>query len=307
MFEKNAAMLLYCVSPVHMGAGSATGVIDNPIQREVHTGHPSFAGSGLKGAVRHGFTALGGDTDKANILFGPSSGDLSSGAVEHHSGAVSFGDAQLVLFPVRSRRRGYVYATCPLALSRAQRLLWLSGVALDWKPPTIDDGYCQVTESGQKALCSDDSRLHLEVFEYRAESSSDVAAIADWLAENAIAGDSGSKYFRDKLKRDLVVLSDSDFDYYSRNATVVEPHVRINEETGTADNGGLFYSENLPPETVMLAPLMASRELSGGADPMPAESIMGHMQTALAGQLLQIGGDATTGRGLVMVNLVEGA
>jgi CRISPR/Cas system CMR subunit Cmr4 (Cas7 group RAMP superfamily) len=41
-----------------MGAGSAVGVIDNPIQRERHTGHPCFAGSGIKGAMRHGFEAI---------------------------------------------------------------------------------------------------------------------------------------------------------------------------------------------------------------------------------------------------------
>ena len=33
MFEKHAALFLYAVSPVHMGAGQAIGVIDNPIQR----------------------------------------------------------------------------------------------------------------------------------------------------------------------------------------------------------------------------------------------------------------------------------
>jgi CRISPR-associated protein Cmr4 len=51
MFEKKAAVFLYAVSPVHMGAGQAIGVIDNPIQRERHTNHPCFAGSGIKGAV----------------------------------------------------------------------------------------------------------------------------------------------------------------------------------------------------------------------------------------------------------------
>jgi len=54
MFEKKAILFLYTVSPVHMGAGTATGIIDNPIQRERHTNHPSFAGSGIKGAIRHG-------------------------------------------------------------------------------------------------------------------------------------------------------------------------------------------------------------------------------------------------------------
>lgn len=53
MFEKKVPIFIYCVSPVHMGAGAAIGVIDNPIQRERHTEYPMIAGSGLKGAIRH--------------------------------------------------------------------------------------------------------------------------------------------------------------------------------------------------------------------------------------------------------------
>jgi CRISPR-associated protein Cmr4 len=52
VFTANKLMFLYAVTPVHMGPGTALGVIDNPIQREVHTGHPVFAGSGIKGALR---------------------------------------------------------------------------------------------------------------------------------------------------------------------------------------------------------------------------------------------------------------
>jgi len=133
MFEKQAAVFLYAVSPVHMGAGIATGLIDNPIQRERHTNHPSFAGSGIKGAVRHSFQSLGGDPTLIERLFGPQSGNAL------YAGAVSFGDAQLVVFPVRSLKRGYVYATCPQALARAQRLLRLTGNQCDWTIPKIDD------------------------------------------------------------------------------------------------------------------------------------------------------------------------
>ena len=66
-----------------------------------------------------------------------------------------------------------------------------------------------------------------------------------------------------QLSRDLVVLSDTDFGYFSRRPTLVEAHVRIDEATGTADSGGLFYTENLPPEALLLAPLMASATRSG--------------------------------------------
>ncbi|MGQ9918070.1 MAG: RAMP superfamily CRISPR-associated protein, partial [Bryobacteraceae bacterium] len=74
MFQKQSAVFLYAVSPVHMGTGQAIGVIDNPVQRERHTGHPCFAGSGIKGAVRHGFVQLGGDAGLVNDIFGPEAG-----------------------------------------------------------------------------------------------------------------------------------------------------------------------------------------------------------------------------------------
>ena len=135
MFQKQAACFLYAVSPVHLGAGSAIGVIDNPIQRERHTGHPCFAGSGIKGAVRHGFEAIGGDKALIDRLFGP-----ESGSSDLHAGAVSFGDAQLVAFPVRSLRNGYVYATCPQALGRAQRLLDLIGISIGLAGPAGGGG-----------------------------------------------------------------------------------------------------------------------------------------------------------------------
>ena len=137
MFEKTAAVFLYAVSPVHMGAGQAVDVIDNPIQRERHTKHPCFAGSGIKGAVRHSYQALGGDEADIARLLGPdsNSGDL-------HAGAVSFGDAQMLALPVRSLKGGYVYATCPQALARAQRLLALTGQTPAWPGVRVEDGHC---------------------------------------------------------------------------------------------------------------------------------------------------------------------
>ncbi len=297
MFEKKAAVFLYAVTPVHMGAGQAIGVVDNPIQRETHTRYPCFAGSGIKGAVRHSFTALGGDAALADAIFGPeaASGDL-------HAGAVSFGDAMLVAMPVRSLKEGFVYATCPAILARTQRLLATLGLAVRWREiPVPEPGKCVLANP---ALISGD-KLHLEAFEYTARVSNELPAISDDLAKRAIPDGNQYLYFREKLTKDLVVLSDTDFAYFSENGTLVEPHVRINNETGTADDGGLFYTENLPPESILVSPLMASRSRRNGhaAD---AQDILAKVRTALDGKLLQLGGDATTGRGLVIAKVVEG-
>ncbi|MFN3611716.1 type III-B CRISPR module RAMP protein Cmr4 [Tepidimonas sp.] len=302
MFEKHAAVFLYAVSPVHMGAGQAIGVIDNPIQRERHTGHPCFAGSGIKGAVRHGFAALGGETDQLNRLFGP-----DAGSSELHAGAVSFGDAQTVCLPVRSLRGGYVYATSPQAIARAQRLLALIGIKPHWPDlPTLAEGECLVANP---ALLSGD-KLHLEAFEYTASGQDNAAlkTIGGWLAQHALPQGEGYAYFAAKLATDLVVLSDTDFAYFAEHATLVEPHVRIDDETGTASDGGLFYTENLPPESLLVAPLMVSQTRTGKGKEAEtaAAAVMAQMKAVLDGQLLQIGGDATTGRGLVVTRIVEG-
>jgi CRISPR-associated protein Cmr4 len=286
-----------------MGAGSAVGVIDNPIQRERHTHHPSFAGSGIKGALRHAFESLcapdarSGAKDRIKLLFGPESqsGDL-------HAGALSFGDAQLVAFPVRSLRGGYVYATCRQALARAQRLLSLIGVKADWSIPEVKEGACLVSN---EALLSG-SKLHLEAFEYEARISEPLRALGADLAAKGLPAAEAYAFFRQKLAEDLVVLSDTDFGYFVEHATLVEPHVCIDPDTGAAKGTGLFYTENLPPESLLLAPLMASATRSGKADEkLQAEEVLAQIKAVLSHGVLQIGGDATTGRGLVVATVVE--
>jgi len=303
MYQAQSILFLYAISPVHMGAGTAFGLIDSPIQRERHTEHPLFAGSGLKGAIRHRFAQLPGWQDNANPknsllnrLFGP-----EGQADNLYAGAVSFGDAQIVAFPVRSAKRGYVYATCPLALARAARLLALLG-----KPAL--PALTECPSEGKAAVCdsslSSGDKLTLEAFEYSASESAALKAVAAWLAEHALPQSAAHAFFREKIKTDLVLLSDEDFGYFARNATVVEPHVKINDISGTAEPGGLFYVENLPPESLLIAPLMASQERSGQHE-TSAEAVLAHVLANLNGQLVQIGGDATTGRGQIIVTALQ--
>ena len=313
MFEATRLVLYYAVSPVHMGAGSAIGAIDSPIQREVHTQHPMFAGSGLKGALRHHFNRTwSGERDRKNAgmvnrIFGPETN------ASEFAGALSLSDAQLVVLPIRSLKGGFVYATSPLALGRAFRLARLAGVEAKLSPPEVAESKVLVS---QAALLSD-KHLILETFEFAAdEPSLVVGEIATWLA-SAVFGAASSDFFANKLRKDLVILSDTDFSHFARHAMVVEPHVRINDESGTADGGGLFYVENLPPESIMIGLALASieRYRAGARDEVPGRmddaaqvlnvvlNGIGDLQ-GIAGKALQIGGDASTGRGLVLVQAV---
>ena len=78
------------------------------------------------------------------------------------------------------------------------------------------------------------------------------------------------------------------------NACQVNQHVRIDDESGTAEDGGLFNEETVPSETLFYAPLTV---LSRGADD-------NEVFKALAPeQLIQFGGNGTTGLGFCTIKL----
>ncbi len=298
MFEKKSLVFYYCTTPLHMGAGTSVGAIDNPIQREVHSNHPMIVGSGLKGAIRHHVNRLWNKESEVIPLFGSetNAGDLTAGAV-------SFTDANLVAFPVRSVKNTFVYATCPYALARLKRMATLAGVKFEWDVSGIQPN------TGASDSPLEGGNLCLEAFEFKCKEDEDVAAIAEWLADNCLPVGEDHNFFREKIKADLFVLDDDSFNYFVRQATVVEPHVRIDDATGTAADGALFYTENLPPESIMAGIVLASVERKKG-EAMSAEVCLEKTLFAdkgISGKLVQMGGDSTTGRGLVLISAVKGA
>ena len=306
MFQEKSVMFIYTVSPLHMGAGTALGGVDNPIQRERHTQHPMLAGSGLKGALRDAWPKEPGPP--VDLVFGPDTEHASE-----HAGAVSFSDGQIVLFPVRCLRQSYVYTTCPTALARLNRMLGLVGLPLLDLPPTVQDDTALLVPDSRRELCAgenQDARLTLESFRFRANGEPTVKNIAqklgDWLPQDL------GRYFRDKVAQHLVVLSDTRFNYFVRNSTILEPHVRIDDATGTADDGGLYYIENVPPETLFASLIMASEARAnahsekGANGVKDAKSMLGAIRKAFHQRFVQVGGDATSGRGQVFLSFVGG-
>jgi len=156
-----------------------------------------------------------------------------------------------------------------------------------------------------------ENKLVLESYEYKWKEGNNTGfkIIANWLADNALPKEEGYSFFKEKLKNHLVLLSENQFSYFVRNATVVEPHVRINDVTGTAEEGGLFFTENVPPESLFVSLVMASQERKKKGDNdknyLNASEVMEKLQNVLHDTLLQIGGDATTGRGQMLVRFVN--
>jgi CRISPR-associated protein Cmr4 len=227
-------------------------------------------------------------------IFGPDNNSSD------YAGAISFGDAQLVAFPVRSLKQAFIYAVSPVTVARLKRLAELTSTRADWQVPSIDSDHCAVVD--EHVLSN--GKLVLEAFEFDNTNTGDLKTIATWLADNALPQDGAHQYFREKVKTDLVLLPDDAFSHFVENATVVEPHVKINDDTGTAQEGALFYTENLPPESLLIAPVFASveRYKNKPDDHMNADQVIKTIAEKLDNRLIQVGGDSTTGRGQIVLH-----
>jgi len=290
MFEKTAVLFLYAETPVHWGAGSSVGAIDLPIQRERHTGHPIGQAAGIKGSVRDFVEkTVGVDTPEVIAVFGPDTKNA-----DKHAGCVSFGDARIVLFPVRSLRGTFAYATCPLALSRLGRL-----VGRTWN--------LKVEES--QALLPKESLVLLKnkpgvVLEesYYARAAGDVEEPAEWISRRAVS----DPFWAGQIRNKLVVLSDTDFQHLVRSATFVEAHTKIDDLTGTVADGALFQAEYVPCDSLFFVPIAAAKPFNRAAGLGGAEGVLKIVEGWLNKEArIQTGADASTGRGIVSIRFLS--
>ncbi|HEY7515944.1 MAG TPA: type III-B CRISPR module RAMP protein Cmr4, partial [Vicinamibacteria bacterium] len=118
---------LYTETSLHCGTESGAGYVDLPIQRERHTGYPVIPGSTIKGILRDEVSGSGGlSPDQVRALFGTL--DASG------PGTVSFGDAIVAAFPVRSSGAPFHWTTCPFVVERVLRALGSSAPRVDSPP-----------------------------------------------------------------------------------------------------------------------------------------------------------------------------
>jgi CRISPR-associated protein Cmr4 len=302
MFDRSEMIYLYVETPLHAGSGSSVGVVDLPIQRERVTHYPLVQASGVKGKLRSEASERANTDDeklKVQVVFG---------SEEHeYAGALSPGDARLLLFPVRSLVGVFAYTTSRNVLSRFKRDLEAAGkgAAAPW---TLDN----LLDAGEAWTVDDKSLVTnqtvvLEEFSFKAAQHADVKALADWLADNAFPQTDDYKYFRDKVRTSLVILPEDSFRDFTQFATEVVARIRIDQEKKTVAQGALWTEEHLPSDTLLYAPLHASKPRT---DKTPnglktADDVLAFVR-ALKLDRIQLGGDETIGRGIVRLRLSGG-
>jgi CRISPR-associated protein Cmr4 len=305
MYKQAKVMFLYAESPVHLGSGSSVGVVDLPIQRESFTRLPMGQASGVKGALREWFeshTELGKKQAKIDLVFGP-----DADSADKHAGAVAFGDAKIVLFPVRSYQGVFAWVTCPLVLNRLRRdVSDLEGLESFPAPQEVPSGRALVGADSALLLKDQGGQPVIILEENRFDVDSIDNSPAPWLAKYALLATDEMRYWRDNLQDKLVVLNDDDFTQFVEQNTQIIPRVKLGDgkSSDTEKGGNLFYEENLPPETLLYSMVYGTDPLGQPVNGMETVTDILDFVGQVDGKRIQIGGDETIGRGLMAVRLL---
>ncbi len=290
--NESKILYLFTRTPLHVGAGASVGAIDQPIIRERHTGFPVIPGTALKGVLadRHLQRTADGQfvKDEKGRTLRSETGRQLFGKQDHEvgedeaglSGSISFGEAKLLAFPVRSARGCFAWLTSPLALRRWQRDDAGRTNLGDIPSPAREEACFDATTLGHEG------QALFEDYVFRQHATS---IPADWLGALEQAQPDTETVWRKLCRSHLALVSDETLSLFARAACEVAQHVRIDDETGTAADKALFNQENVPAETLFYAPLT---ELRAGA-----------LAQLTVPPALQIGGDATTGLGFLSTHL----
>lgn len=311
MYKIARPFFIVVETPLHAGSGTDLGVVDLPIQRERHTGFPKIEASGLKGCIREAFEkskdeiSVGSTkVDKSNrdetisLTFGPEKGD-------DHAGALGFTDARLLLFPVKSMKGIFAWVTCPRVLARFRNDLELAEIT-DVPIPS---------EKGAPHGCQlfiKDDKIVLEEYTFEVTKDAKVegtcSKFAEWLSKKVIPQGPEYTYWQEKLKTDVVVLSDDDFRDFVNLSTEVITRIKIDNDTGTVQSGALFTEEYLPGETILYSlalttPIFKEKDSDKGifrkTNDKNEETLVMEYFTEGLPEVIQIGGNATIGKGIV--------
>lgn len=288
MFEKALILGLYSITPVHAGSGAELSVIDLPIQRERHTQFPVIWGQSLKGVLRREFEAKAGK-EETEVIFGPDTDRASE-----HAGAISVGDAKILLFPVRSLKGVFAYVTCPLVLERFKRDLELAGETVDFTVEAdIDE---DKVLAGEDIIVDSNGKRRVILEDV-------VLTPINSIDSNVVRYISKIAHIQEnKLKKKMAIVSNDIFRSFVEMCTEIVARVRIDPKTGTVASGALWYEEFVPNDALFYSVIAIGNAKKGD---MSAEDIKDELSRVFGDTFLQIGGDETIGKGFVRIKTLE--
>ena len=328
MFQSTMFLFIYTETPLHAGTGRGLGAIDLPIQRERITNYPIIQASSLKGRLRaEADPTLNGNPtlskDEFKTIFG-----IAGDGGESYAGALSPGDARLLLLPARSLAGVFAWVTSRQVLERLLRdvavakahkgdfapayeelALALQAIRDEPAEPQSDaDERWALVGSECQVKASD--KVVLEEFAFAPKSGGaigqNVAAIGKWLADNALPDAPEYDYWQKALPKHLAILPEDDFRDFCLFGVEVATRVALKPDTKTVEEGP-WNEEMLPTETLLYAPLHATpARMKDAPDNLKEASQVLAKVRQLNLTRTVLGGDETVGRGIVHLRFWEG-
>jgi CRISPR-associated protein Cmr4 len=266
---------LLAETSVHPGAGQSADIIDLPVAREAATGYPVVPGSSVKGALADYARDPDFVFNKADFIFGK----------QDDAGALLVSDARLLLLPVRSLTSAYKWVTCPHLIERWQRDCGRTGIE---KTAALSS----VSVVSGNFLGKETDALFLEERQFKPMTdppedlfSSLVTAIHPLIKHPAT---------RDRLRDQLVIISNDDFAWFAKNGLGVQARNALKRETKESEN--LWYEEYIPADALFYA-MLAERKQGAIAE---LEALFRQQP------YLQLGGNETVGAGWFALSLPGG-
>nr|HID14939.1 type III-B CRISPR module RAMP protein Cmr4 [Anaerolineae bacterium] len=253
-----------------------------PIAREKGTEIPIVPGSSVKGVLRDACEAKNG-SDICTRIFGPETGHAAE-----HAGAVQITDLRLVALPVRSLAGVFAWVTSPFLLRRLKRDAEFAGHNdVPPVPDVSDTGTCLVTPTSALRLGDD---VILEDVKMAAQDGA--GAWAEWLAPILFDDETWQSEFQARL----CVVHDDVMAFLLQVGTEVTARIRLKDEEKTVARGALWYEEALPAESILAGLVAAIPVAINGSTVQPNKVFT--TVSKLVQEPLQVGGNATVGRGL---------
>jgi CRISPR-associated protein Cmr4 len=197
-------------------------------------------------------------------------------------GSITFSDAKILFFPVRSLRGVFAYATCPMVLKR-----YAEDTQNEELLEYLEENKDNLTPSDGEVIAPDnlvvenengDKIVVLEEFELEKED----------LPNGLIKKLHLPEELEKQISERVAIVSDDLFRYFVENFTEVVTRIKVDPETGTVKSGALWTEEYLPAESVLYSLLFNTKEVETD-DYLTTEGV------------ITLGGNQTVGKGIVKV------
>jgi len=280
-------LVIFSDTPLYPGGEREESIIDLTVQRDPLKNLPIIRATSIKGSLRS-LVHLSKGENYAKIIFGS----------EEKAGEILLLDANILLYPVRSDIEPLVFTTSPLQINDLNRFLSMREDKKEKSDEIIR--FEEEIEEGT-ALAPQGSPLvdkTIEIFDeipIHVKGDEAPSNLANWVVKK-LPDSSAYDYIKRKIKENLIIVNESTFQHIVERGLIRITRIRLKYETKTVESGALFTQELIPPYTIFFAGILVTKRKLR----KESEEFLNSLRKGIR---ISLGGDETTGKGLVFCRL----